>query len=311
MLTFLRKHQYGFMLVVAIIVIVAFAFFDSAADRGRTDPESVVVFEFQGKPYTYRDLRAMQNQMTLLAGNRSDPYLGYRETYQKLTSERIAPGSGGVLQAFVYNLSIFREEAKALGIEASDAEVMAELKSNSRFRGPSGSYDGALFDNFKSNALAGLGLSPEQLLDLVRDKIRIDKLSDLLAAGVTAPAVEVEARYQQENEKVVAYAFPITMEQAKEGLEIPEEKIKEHYDKNVAEKKSLKTEEKRRVEFAFFPDPTKPNPPRALRYLRAIRSPFRRSPAPPHRLPLPPPPRRRSHARASANRNHRGGRDRS
>ena len=43
MLAFLRKHQYGFMLVVAIVVIIAFTFFYDAG-RGGADPKAVKHF---------------------------------------------------------------------------------------------------------------------------------------------------------------------------------------------------------------------------------------------------------------------------
>lgn len=239
------------MLFVAIIVIIAFTFFYDSG-RGADDPSGATVFRAGGKDYSAAHFERMLNLYGL-----SRLFFEFED---KLTSERyFDEGMTGRVQAFIYNLTIFRQKADALGIEASNEEITKEIQNNPRFRSQTGGYDPAAFDNFISN----LRVSQEDFFGLVRDKIRVEKLSELLAAGVSPSDGEVDTRYRLQNQKIVAYVITAPLEEAKESVEVSDEDIKEHYDENITKGNSLKTDEKRAIEYAFFSDPNyvPPTPP--------------------------------------------------
>ena len=63
MLTFIRRYQYGLMLVVAIVVIIAFAFLYDA--NNYRSPEARTAFTVNGKTYNMADLDRMRNTYDL------------------------------------------------------------------------------------------------------------------------------------------------------------------------------------------------------------------------------------------------------
>lgn len=252
------------MLFVAIIVIIAFTFFYDP-DSGGSDTSGLTVFEAGGEKYSQADFEKMRSLYSIIAPRWYRGYGLFTDLEEKLTSERYgSQGAAGRLQAFVYNLSIFRQKAGGLGLDVSNDEIAKEIQNNPAFRSPTGGYDAAAFDNFVSNELPRFQLAQQDFYDLVRDKIRIDKLSDVLAAAITPSQTEIDTAYSQQNQKIVAYVINDSLEEAKKSIEITDEAIEEAYDKNIADGQSLQTDEKRAIEYAFFEDPTyiDPNSPK-------------------------------------------------
>ncbi|MFP6873044.1 MAG: SurA N-terminal domain-containing protein, partial [Verrucomicrobiales bacterium] len=244
------------MLCVAISVIIAFTFFYNAG-KGGQDPRTVELFEIGGKGYNQNYFEKQKNLYSLTW------QLGYQEMALNLSSESAGAGSVGRLQAFVYNLTIFRQQADNLGIFASDEELRKEIRQIRTFQSrQSSGFDANSFDTFISNVLPRYQLEQEDFFALVRDKIRLEKFSEVLAAGVSPSNIEIDTRYRQQNESVVAYVIAESLEETKKTIEITEQQIKEHYQENI-DAGSLLSPEKRSIEYAFFPDPTyvKPTPP--------------------------------------------------
>ena len=215
------------MFIVAAVVIIAFTFFYDAG-KGVDDPRTAKLFEIGGKSYNHFEFEKLNNLYFLAR------QLGYFDMAMKLSSESAGLGSAGSLQAFAYNLTIFRQQADRVGIFASDEEVTNEIQSIRAFQSrQSGGFDGEAFKGFIENQLPRLSLDQDSFFEFVRDKVRLDKFNDVLAAGVNPSNIEVDARYRQQNQNVVTYVIAEPLTEAKKAIEISDEQIKAHYLDNI------------------------------------------------------------------------------
>jgi hypothetical protein len=227
MLSFIRTQQKWLMFLVAAVVIIAFTFFYDAG-KGMDDPRTAKLFEIGGTSYNQYDFEKLSNLYSLTW------QLGYQEMALRLSSESFGAGSPGSFQAFVYNLIIFRQQADQFGIFVSDDDILKEIQGIRAFQSrQSGGFDPVAFENFINNALPRLRLEQDDFFELVGDKIRLDKFTDVLVAGVSPSNIEVDARYRQQNQSVVTYVIAEPLEDAKKAVEISDEQVKAHYQDNI------------------------------------------------------------------------------
>ena len=141
----------------------------------------------------------------------------------------------GRLQAFAYNLTIFRQQADNFGIFVSDDDIRKEITRTSTFQSrQSGGFDSETgLRSFVSNVLPRYSLGEDDFYALIRDKIRLDKFSEVLVAGVNPSNTEIDARYRQQNQNVVSYVIAESLEDAKKAIEVTDEQIKGHYQDNI------------------------------------------------------------------------------
>lgn len=89
------------------------------------------------------------------------------------------------------------EEARRLGIVASDAQVRARIAADPAFRGATGQFDRFQFQR----VLYENGLSEQRYIELVRGETRRLPLIEALDAGGAVPAALVDAIYRHRNER--------------------------------------------------------------------------------------------------------------
>ena len=253
------------MLFVAVIVIIAFTFFYDAG-RGPDREKKQELFRIDGKSYTQTDYEKLLYKLNMVFSQlRSMEYINFAT---QITSVRNDQSQRGMGQAFAYNLTILRNRAKDLGIYVSNEEVENEIQRMDRFQvrdtmgQPLNRFNPAAWEYFKQTILAG-DFTEEDFAQLIKDKISYVKLTELVGSGVIPSSHEVDMLYKKENQNVIAYVIKETIEKAKEGIEVTEEKIAEHYTElKTTNNALLDKPEKRSFEYAFFPNPTyvKPEP---------------------------------------------------
>ncbi len=89
------------------------------------------------------------------------------------------------------------EEARRLGIIASDAQVRQRIAADPAFRGPTGQFDRFQFQR----VLFENGLSEQRYIELVRGETRRLPLLEALDSGAAVPAALVDAIYRHRNER--------------------------------------------------------------------------------------------------------------
>ncbi len=237
MITILRKHHKWLMIVIAILAIPFIFYFSKTdfsaihqSDLGRIYDRPVTNIEFQ------RGARLM----TLAQ------MLGLSQLVQDLMMRPMTENDA--YANFTFNRVVLDHEASALGIRPSSAEVVAFVKTLLPFQGTNG-FDINKYTEFTQNRLPSLGFTEAQLEELVSDQLRLNRLKDLLGAGLHVADSESAEYYDQAYGKLHIALVRFREEDFKKDVKITDEDITKYFEAHKAE---LKTDEKRKVEFVAF-----------------------------------------------------------
>src|SRR5256885_5834106 len=161
----------------------------------------------------------------------------------------LAPGTSAddnqKIVTFVINLIVLRHEAERLGIQPSDAEIVAAVKNFPSLQGASG-FDPAKYDNVERGVLPSLGFTDEQLRELARDELCLKRIKEVVASGVSFPESESKSNYEQLYGKNFVSVVRVRSADFLKEIKPSDDDVKKYYE---AHKSELKTEEKRKVEF--------------------------------------------------------------
>ena len=235
MMTFLRKHRTWLMIVIAILAL-PFIFY-----------------------FTKSDLSAMRNDQVGRLYNRTVTTTEL-ERYGRLFSLAEALGMATLTRNlgmgaedrnhqanyFAINLIVLRHEAARLGLKPTAAEMADFVRNLPAFRGPNG-FDAQKYDDFTKYALGPNGLSEAQVEELARDELCLNRLKELVAIGVSVPETEVKTNYDQAYGKFFASVIPVRASDFAKEVKVTDEDIQKYFESH---KNALKTEEKRKIEFA-------------------------------------------------------------
>src|SRR6266481_2460825 len=234
MITLLRKHRHWLMIVIAILALPFCIYFvktDYSAirpdDFGRIYNRKISLVEAR------RDARLFDLARALgMSGFRQDLSAG-----AKSEAEAYAP--------FILNLVILRHEAARLGIRPTSSEIADVVRNLEAFRGSSG-FDLQKYNDFTQNFLAPNGLGEEQIEQLVRDELCLNRIKQLVAAGASLPESESKANYDEAYGKLFVSVIRLRSADFAKDIKVTDDDVGKYYEAHKAE---FKSEEKRKVEF--------------------------------------------------------------
>jgi peptidyl-prolyl cis-trans isomerase D len=235
MIKILRKHRNWLMIVIAILALPFCIYFV------KTDPAAMRSDQFA---------RVYDRNVSLIEARRSARLfdlarqLGQSEFLRDLTSG--ATSQGDVYTQFILNLLILQREAVAFGIRPTSAEIVDVVRNFSAFRGGQG-FDINKYNEFTQNALSPAGFNEAQIEELARDQLCLDRIKQLLATAIATPESEVRANYEQAYGKMFVSVVRLHSADFAKDVKITDDDVRKYYEAHKAE---LKTEEKRKVEFA-------------------------------------------------------------
>ncbi len=237
MIHIFRKNQRAWMLVIAVLTIVSFIFLYNTSQLDNLSSmknpsiygESLSPGALDRQVKNYR-LTMMLGQLDLLA-----KLGGTGEDRESSLSD------------FVWNLLILRHQARELGVEPTDQQVAARIKEIPVFQ-TSGQFDPIKYQAFVRDNLAPLGFTERQLEEVLRDSLRLEKISAIVEAPVAVGEAEIRdsARVLQ---PVTASFVRFDAAAAAAGIQVPETEIVAAYERNRA---ALSTPELRSVKFVAF-----------------------------------------------------------
>ncbi|MGI9240839.1 MAG: SurA N-terminal domain-containing protein [Verrucomicrobiales bacterium] len=248
MLEFLRKHQYGLMLVVAILTIIAFVFLYDKNTYSQGSVQRGTAFKVYGKGYGANYLQKLDSYFNLAQE------LGMQDLAMQLAGSRIVDNR--LPLDFPINLMILRKEGRELGISPSNEEARKELEGLRAFADASGRFDPTIFAA-RSKSLSERNIKDADLMQIMRDKITLDRVKELLASNFQPPVTEVEDVYAENNEEITAYALKRSLEDFSKDVTVSDEEIAARYEED---KETLLSEEKRKIEYVHFQAPIFPKP---------------------------------------------------
>ncbi len=247
MLKIIRKHQTGIMLIVAIIVIIAFAFlYDPNRDAYRTSDDAIQVF---GKNYRTTEVSRIESVRSLLYGLQQYQYVfGMSQLDRRFGTLDNSDSAAD----FIFNTLILRHEADKLGIAPTDAEIEEAIKAVPVFQ-TEGQYDPGKFENIKTN-LSRQGINLPLIYQAIGDTIRFEKLRELISSGILPSEPEVAQYVDAQNAKIFASIAKIPQANFEGEIEVTDADVQEYFDANGA---SLQSEEKRSLDYVVFRRPVR------------------------------------------------------
>jgi len=234
MITLLRKHRQWLMIVIVILALPFCIYFvktDYSAirpdDFGRIYNRKISLVEARRDARLFDLARALE-----MSGFRQDLSAG-----AKSEADAYVP--------FILNLAILRHEAARLGIQPTAPEIADVVRNLEVFRGPSG-FDLQKYTNFTQTFLAPNGLGEEQIEQLVRDELCLNRIKQLVAAGASLPESESKANYDEAYGKLTVSVIRLRSSDFAKDIKVTDDDVRKYYEEHKAE---FKSEERRKVEF--------------------------------------------------------------
>jgi len=238
MITLLRKHRQWLMIVIAILAIPFVFYFSQTPDFGA---------------HRSTDLgRIYDRQVTEVEFHRNARLLNLaRSIGLSLSSDLMTSNiqsEGEMYAEFTWNRLVLRHEAEQLGIRPSSGEIADFVKTMPRFQ-TDGRLDIKKYDEFTETMLPSLGFKEAQMEELVSDQLCLNRMKELLGAGMQASEAESAENYERAYGKMHVAVVRFRNEDFEKDVKVTDDEIAKQFE---AQKEQLKTEEKRRVEFVTF-----------------------------------------------------------
>lgn len=234
MIRTINKHQRWLMIVIGILAI-PFIFYFNKTDLGAQRSD--------------RFARMYDRDVTLVEARRDARLcdlarqLGMLNFVQDLTIG--AQTRDSLYEQFTLNLIILRHESARLGIRPGKPEIVDVVRNLRAFKGPSG-FDAKKYDEFTQNFLSPNGFSEAELEELANDEICLNKIRELVGAGVSISPDESKSNFEQFYGKVTVSVARLRLEDFAKNVKITDEDVQRYYEGHKAE---FNSEEKRKVEF--------------------------------------------------------------
>jgi len=237
MISIFRKNQRVLMFVIAVLTIVSFIFLYNTSQLDElANTRNARIYGQTLTPGAIE--RQVKNYQLTLA-------LGQFDLVSKLSGG--AADQSAALSEFVWNLLVLQHQAEALGVQPTDAEIAARIKSLPVFQ-TDGQFDPVKYAGFVSEQLTPRGFTERQLEEVMRDALRLDRVSSIVEAPAAVGEQEIRAAarvLQPVTGSFVRFeASGITA-----GVSVDPADIASYYEKNLA---SLNTRETRAVRFVSF-----------------------------------------------------------
>jgi hypothetical protein len=237
MIQVLRKNQRAFMLVVAVLTIVAFAFlYNTVSIDELSAIRNPTIY---GKPLKPVDIeRQVKNYQLTMA-------LGQYELIGKLGGG--ASDQDAALTEFVWNLLVLQHEAAAMGIEPTDDQVADRIMALPNFQ-TSGQFDPTKYASFVAEQLTPRGFTERQLEEVMRDSLRLEAIESIVGAPAAVGQAEFES-ISKINQPVTAGVVRFEFDPSAIEVNVGADEVAAVYEERKA---SLRTNETRTVDYVEF-----------------------------------------------------------
>jgi peptidyl-prolyl cis-trans isomerase D len=246
MINVIRRFQQPLLIAITILVIISFAVLYNTDSIGRLGADRVAVVA--GRGVSIADYQLGLRKWEIAGG------VGLRELVGSLGMP--ATSEDEFRKNYVLGTIVLREEAKRLGISATDAEVAEAIKALPPFQ-TQGQFDKSQYQLFVQNALGSRGMTEAQFEEIVRDEVVLKKIKTLLGTTIAPSPTEVREAYVRDHQKTVASVVRLKLADFTAGVTVSDDDVKKAYEERKA---SYNTEEKRKVKYIALtlPDAEKP-----------------------------------------------------
>jgi hypothetical protein len=238
MVNLFRKYQQPLMIVVTVLIIISFVWLYNGTqmDKLGTDRVGVIYGRGISQAEFLRNARRFEVARALELFDLFGTLVGRATSLDEAREN------------FVWNSLVLRHEANQLSIGVTDDDVIAAVQQLPKFQ-TSGVYDSSKYNEFVQTVLLPNGFSPDQLEELVRDQLRLERIKKLIGSTVQPAPAEVRAAYELRSRKTEVSFVKLNREEFLQAAQVGDEDLKKLFEER---KETLKTDEKRKVRFAAF-----------------------------------------------------------
>ena len=217
MLSTIRHFQKGIMIAIAIVVVIAFTFFGNPGDPSQASNENVL--NVNGKPISGKEALRLRSAFSILYRLGMSDFAQFLYGDQRLDSD---------YTDFAVNLTLFRDEAKKLGIIATEQQVHDAKRNLIMYQ-----IGAVTDDKLKSDYLSPVGYTLADLYDLLADYVAYQQIRSLLESGVEPLDSEIEDAYNRQFATIHGSLVKIDRTKLEEAAEaaITDEQIAAHFEK--------------------------------------------------------------------------------
>jgi peptidyl-prolyl cis-trans isomerase D len=239
-----RRFQQPLMILITFLTIISFVVLfnmNHMTERGSGDH----VGSIYGTPVTMAQAQKIMRKFELAQE------LNLGELLMALALRKDSQAK----ENFLWNTFVLRHEAAQLGIDPTEEEAGDAIQKMPVFQ-TNGVYDSARYAAIVAG-MGRLGMAGDDLVDIVRDDLRVKKLRALLES--TAPPSQAELRTAFEGMYQMADVSVIRLktDDFLASVKVPDEDLKKLYEER---KIGLKTDETRKVRYVAFVLPTTDKP---------------------------------------------------
>lgn len=243
MINLLRRFQQPVLITLTVVVIIAFVILYGGPGTRLDRLGSDSIATIYGRNVPAVEFSAISRQFQVCQS------MGMLDVLIHLSGN--ARTMQDAMENYVWNTMVLRHQAAKLGIYPTDQEVAETIKGLSIFQ-TAGKYDHARYTGILQVLLARQGMNALHLEEIVRDSLRLQAIRNTLVASFAPAPDELREAYAAQFQKIEAQLVRIPRAAVADAITITDEEIKTAYE---ARKDTLKTPEKRKVEFVHFPLP--------------------------------------------------------
>lgn len=237
MITIMRKHHKWLMIVIAILAIPFIFYFNKSDLSKERQTDLGRVYD---RPFTLVEFQRSVRLWTLAQ------MMGMNSLVQDMMMRPMSQDEAYI--NFAFNRVVLDHEARALGIRPTTQEIVEHVKTLPPFQGTNG-FDPAKYQEFVNNRLPALGFNEGQIEEIVSDQLTLNRLKDLLGAGLNVAESESTEYYNQAYGKLQVAVVRFRNDDFQEDVKVSDDEVAKYFEAHKAE---LNTEEKRKVEFVVF-----------------------------------------------------------
>ena len=156
----------------------------------------------------------------------------YKQMYgQQFDKVRDQIDLGSITMQNLVDRYLLLAEAKKMGIEVTDKELLAKIMSYPAFKRSDGSFVG---EDLYGRILRANQTTPDEFEAGLRQDLEMAKFQETLAAGIVIPDADVEREYRRRNEAVSFEMLFVPVDRALAGVTATDADARAYYDANKA-----------------------------------------------------------------------------
>jgi peptidyl-prolyl cis-trans isomerase D len=242
MIHIFRKYQQSLLIAMTILIIITFIWFwNGPAGRSGGLGGAVKKASIYGRTLYDTDIQRTENKFEVAEA------LGLSTLVQSLAGN--AENQQEAVNNFIVNYYVFDHEADALQVFPTDAEVQDEELNRVPGLQTDGKFDPAKLAELVQARLPSLGFTDAVIDELVRDQVRVKKVTALIGATVALSPAELQNHFTEGNEKMDVSIIRLNSSDIEKSIVVSDDEAKKAYD---GHKDQYKSDEQRKVSIASF-----------------------------------------------------------